>query len=77
MNMEEMRMGKCYTCGYLNPDERDLRCRFCGNCLDPIRGHCHVGDKEECVPGIEDCEEHARLCTNDCHDECACQDFEG
>ncbi len=38
--------------------------------------HCH--DRMDiCIPFIEDCEDHAYKCADGCHEECACQDFEG
>lgn len=48
-----------------------------GACDDDYVDNGHCRDKNDtAIPPIEDCEEHFRICTYDCHDECACQDFE-
>ena len=38
--------------------------------------HFHDGN-DICIESIEDCMEHYSTCNDSCHDECACQDFEG
>jgi len=44
-------------------------------CLNP-ETHCH-DKKNVCMPFIVDCEEHYKKCSDGCHEECACQDFDG
>lgn len=37
--------------------------------------HCHImhNGKEKCIPHIEDCQNHWKLCSDGCHSECKCQ----
>ena len=60
---------KCKACKKINGCDV-TRCTYCFSFLDT---HCH-NKKNECIPFIKDCEDHAKICDEyDHHDECACQ----
>lgn len=72
----------------INVQEWANMCPYCGskikkpdcseaNCKDHedfANWHCHNKKTGLFIAPITDCEEHWAICSDNCHDECACQD---